>query len=98
MVEQLRDYSSFNLINVSKEDIEYLAHYMTIDETIINKINTHCKRYDTYTICAWYEDLEDFFSDWCGIGYTRTEARKIYYGGQGEFQTFPNGNIIRYVI
>lgn len=42
----------------------------------------------------------DQFTDWCaGCGYTRTEARKLYHGGIGEFMNLPNGNgIIRFVI
>ena len=72
---------------------------MTISEIVKDKINKHCKRYGINDeICAWYSDLEDFFSDWCKIGYTRTEARKIYHGGKGEFMTFSNGNIIRFTI
>ena len=47
-----------------------------------------------------YSDWEDFCSDWCdGCGYTRTEARKLYHGGIGEFVNLPNGNgIVRFVI
>ena len=83
-----------------KASLEYLSQYMKIDDAIIRKINTHCKRYNLKPdICAWYFNMEDFFSDWEDhCGYTRTEARRIYHGGHGEFQTFPNGNIIRYVI
>ena len=59
----------------------------------------HCNRYEIKpVICAWYDDMEDFFSDWCGIGYTRTEARKLYHGGKGEFCTFNNGEIVRLVL
>ena len=83
-----------------KNSIEYLSKYMKVTDDIIRKIKAHCSRYNITTeVCAWYSDMEDFFSDWCdNCGYTRTEARKIYHGGQGEFQTFPNGNIIRYEI
>ncbi len=85
---------------LDEENQKYLAQYMTIDEQTITKISSHCNRYNVAPrICAWYKDIEDFFSDWCdGCGYTRTEARRIYHGGQGEFQTFPNGNIVRYEI
>lgn len=58
----------------------------------------HCNKYGIKpVICAWYDDLEDFFSDWCSenIGYTRTEARKLLHGGKGEFITFSNGEILR---
>ena len=85
---------------MNKESKEYLSQYMEITPTIEAKIKSHCSRYSIKdNICAWYYNLEDFFSDWCEeCGYTRTEARRIYHGGYGEFQTFPNGNIIRYEI
>ena len=82
--------------------IKYLEQYMDFDndyEYYLWAINNHCTKYHLAPIvCAWYENLEDFFSDWCAIGYTRTEARKILHCGKGEFQTFKNGNIIRYSI
>lgn len=60
----------------------------------------HCNRYEIKPeICAWYDNWEDFCSDWCdGVGYTRTQAREIYHGGKGEFCTFSNGEIVRLVI
>lgn len=82
-----------------KASIDYISQYMEINDEVIDKIVRHCNRYGLQPdICAWYADLEDFFSDWCVIGYTKTEARKLYHGGKGEFQTFANGNIIRYVM
>ncbi len=39
------------------------------------------------------------YADWCDdCGYTRTQARKIYHGGKGEFCTFKNGEIVRLAI
>ena len=39
----------------------------------------------------------DIVCDDCG--YTRTEARKLYHGGIGEFMKLPDGNgIVRFVI
>jgi len=57
----------------------------------------HCNRYKIKPIiCAWYDDWEDFCSDWCdGVGYTRTQAKKVYHGGKGEFCTFSSGEIVR---
>lgn len=85
---------------MDKQSIKYLSQYMVIDEKIKNKITAHCRRYGIpEKVCAWYSDMDDFFTDWCDdCGYTRTEARNIYHGGIGEFQTFSNGNIIRYEI
>ncbi len=85
---------------MDNHSMEYLSQFMRLTPDILGKITSHCKRYGIKEeMCAWYSDLEDFFYDWCdGCGYNRTEARHIYHGGIGEFQTFPNGNIIRYVI
>lgn len=60
----------------------------------------HCNSYNIYpNICAWYDNWEDFCSDWCdGVGYTRTEARRILHGGKGEFKIFKNGEIVRLVL
>lgn len=61
----------------------------------------HCNRYEIKpVICAWYDDWEDFCSDWCSenIGYTKTQARKLLHGGKGEFKIFSNDEIVRLVI
>ena len=85
---------------MDKQSIKYLSQYMKITDEIKNKITKHCRRYGiSEEVCAFYSDIEDFYSDWCdNLGYTRTEAKQIHHGGIGEFQTFSNGNIIRYVI
>lgn len=80
---------------------DYLSKYITITKDIDKKIKRHIKRYNLEnTICAWYANWEDFCSDWCDeCGYTRTEARKLYHGGKGEFMLLPDNNgIIRFVI
>lgn len=79
----------------SINDIDDYQNRLTEEQK--KKLIKHCNRYHIQpTICAWYDDLEDFFSDWCdNCGYTRTEARKIYHGGKGEFCTFSTGEIVR---
>lgn len=70
-------------------------------DALKQKIEAHAARYHIKAeICAWYSDWEDFCSDWCDIcGYSRTEARKIYHGGIGEFMKLPEGNgIVRFTI
>lgn len=53
----------------------------------------------TYSWDDAEEGMEDFFSDWCSIGYSRTEARKLMHGGHGEFMKLPDGlGYIRFVI
>lgn len=86
---------------MNKEGREYLSKYIKITEKIEKAINKHTKRYSLDgDICAWYANWEDFCSDWCDdCGYTRTEARKLLHGGQGEFLILPDNNgIIRYTI
>lgn len=77
---------------------EYLSQYVKLTDELEKKIVRHMERYNAGEICAWYEDWEDFCSDWCdGIGYTRTEARNKLHGGIGEFMILPDGNgIIRF--
>lgn len=38
------------------------------------------------------------FIDWTAIGYTKETPDRLYKDFKAEFQTFKNGNIIRYVI
>lgn len=86
---------------MDKKSEEYLSQYIKLTNKIKQKIESHANRYNIRVeICAWYSGWEDFCSDWCdGCGYTRTEARKLYHGGIGEFMNLPNGNgIIRFVI
>ena len=87
--------------DMDKHSIDYLNGYIKLTEAIKQKIEKHAQRYNIKAeICAWYSDWEDFCSDWCDdCGYTRTEARKLYHGGIGEFMKLPDGNgIVRFVI
>ena len=67
-----------------------------LDEQKISLVK-HCNRYRIKpVICAWYDNWEDFCSDWCDdLGYTRTVARQKLHGGKGEFKIFNNGEIVR---
>ena len=64
----------------------------------------HCNRYNIAPdICAWYDDMDDFYSEWVdAIGYTKSQAKKLLIGKEevylernGEFKKFPNGEIVR---
>lgn len=87
-----------NVLN--NESKIYIENYIgKLNEIDLKKINRHCKRFNTNSICAWYSDWEDFCSDWCHeIGYTRTQARELLHGGKGEFQILKNIGILRYEI
>ena len=82
-----------------KASIKYLSLHMKVDETIIYEIGHHCGRYAVFPdICAWYEDMEDFYSDWCGTREDTQWVDDLFYKSEEryQFQTLPNGNIIRY--
>lgn len=83
-----------------EESIEYLNHYAKVTEEVMNKLQSHIEKYNlSDEICAWYYDWEDFCSDWCdGVGYTRTEARRLLHGGKGEFKIIEGFGIVRFVI
>lgn len=86
---------------MDKKSEEYLRQYIKLTDTIKQKIEVHAAGYHIKAeICAWYSDWEDFCSYWCDIcGYSRTEARKLYHGGIGEFMKLPEGNgIVRFAI
>ena len=77
----------------------YLENYIEVDKTLEEKIESHCKRYHLDgEICAWYKDLDDFFADWCNIGYSKEEAQLILYGDIGEFLILGNNGIIRFTM
>lgn len=87
-------------ITLDKESIEYLEDKVRLTDILKHKIEAHAKRYGIEPqICAWYRDWDDFCSDWGAIGYTRTEARRLFHGGIGEFMKLPNNSgIVRFVI
>lgn len=85
---------------VSEKSQKYLSRYITLTEELLLTIGKHAMRYALKSeICAYYVDMEDFFSDWTGIGYTRTEARALMYEGTGEFYKLPNNlGYVRFAI
>lgn len=80
------------------EDVKDYLEYLTEDQ--LKLIVRHCHRYGIKPdLCAWYEDMEDFFSDWCDhVGYTRQEARERFKEGKanGEFKQFSDESIVRF--
>ena len=85
---------------MDNKSISYLSNYIKVTDKIKDKIEKHAEKWGiTAKICAYYEDWEDFCSDWCSenIGYTRTEARKLLHGGKGEFMFLPDDlGIVRF--
>jgi len=58
----------------------------------------HCNKYGIKPeICAWYDNMEDFYSDWTGeAGYSKDEAKSLLdVNDGGEFKKFKDGSIVR---
>lgn len=86
-------------ISVMLTSIDYISQYMDVTDEHVKAIIDHCVKYKVKPeICAWYKDMDDFYSDWMGIGYSKELAKKLYDDCKEEFQTFGNGNIIRYAL
>jgi len=49
-------------------------------------------------ICAWYDNHEDFYSDWCEdpVNYSKDYADELL-SDKREFLIFDNGEIVRFV-
>jgi len=61
-----------------------------------NLLVEHSNNYDIEpNICAWYEDMDDFFEAWEEVGYDESDAENLLAETQGEFLEFDNGTIIR---
>jgi len=60
----------------------------------------HCKENSIKPIiCAWYDDMDDFYSDWCDeVGYSKEYADALYSHGSdsGEFLSFSDKAIVRF--
>ena len=86
---------------LKEESKKYIEHHIgrSLTNEELNSIQRHCKRYNTSRVCAWYKNWEDFCSDWCSdIGYTKTEARELLHGGEGEFKIVKTIGILRFDI
>ena len=87
------------LMSTILTSVDYLSQYMEVTDEHINAIIKHCSNYSIKPeIWAWYKDMDDFYSAWMEIGYTKETADRLFKDCKSEFQTFSNGNIIRYTI
>lgn len=84
------------------EDIDDYKKKITQEQAQI--LIKHCNKFQiTPDICAWYDNMEDFYSDWCNINdlnFTKQQAKERYQEGKetGEFCKFKNGEIVRLVM
>lgn len=90
-------------IKMSEESIKYLRRYVNITAKIKEAIEKHAQEKGLEPeICAYYEDMDDFYLDWISLcGYTKTIAKKLLDKGlkTGEFMYLPDGQgIVRFVM
>lgn len=95
-----RKHTEYVAYPVSEKSKKYLSRYITLTDDLLFAIGKHAMRYVLKgDVCAYYTDMEDFLSDWTGIGYTRTEARALMHEGNGEFMRLPDGlGYVRFAI
>ena len=87
------------LMSECMRSIDYISKYMEVTDEHIDAIIRHCSKYKLKPkVCAWYKNVDDFYSDWMEIGYTKEMADRLLNDCKEEFQKFKNGNIIRYEI
>ena len=83
----------------SNEHIDdYKSKLSDTDKTILLE---HCNEYNIKpTICAWYDDIEDFYSDWVDeVGYSKKAADELLHNNadSDQFVIFNDGRILRLV-
>lgn len=95
-----RNCTGYIAYPVSEKNRRYLSQHIPLTDDVILAIGKHAMRYALRgDICAYYIDMEDFFSDLCKIGYSRTEARSLMHNRTGEFMRLPdNLGYIRFII
>lgn len=84
-------------MNYTIKDIDDYRNRLTEEQKVI--VIKHCNKMNIKpNICAWYDDLDDFYSDWCDdIGMTEEEANNILNDkNTGEFIIFYDQQIIRF--
>lgn len=87
---------------MNKKSIEYLSQYINVTDEVKQEIAKHAEIYGLEEeICAWYKNLDDYFSDWCKkpISYTEEQATQLLFRKNGEFMMLPKKlGIVRFKI
>ena len=80
--------------NISQID-DYQKRLLEKEKEIVIQ---HCNKYNIApVIYAWYEDIEDFYSDWVEeVGYSKEKADSLLLDNPEEFLIFPDKKIIRF--
>lgn len=72
-----------------------------IPEEVYGVILAHMQARKVNLICAWYKDMNDFYSDWCNpndCAYSKEEADSLLRMNPREFQIIEGFGILRYVV
>ena len=80
-------------------DIDDYQNRLT--DTQKEQVLSHCNEKNIKpNICAWYDDMDDFYSDWCEeLNYSLEDADSLLSDESGEFLEFENSaSIIRFSI
>lgn len=86
---------------MDQESINYLEQYITLTEGLQQKIEEYAALHGfTPEVCAYYEDRDDFVSDWTAVGYTKKQALDLLRKNTTkEFMALPDKlGIIRFSI
>lgn len=80
--------------------VDIVDYQNRLTEKQKQKLIFHCNKYNINPeICAYYDNMEDFYSDWVDeVGYSKDEAKSLLIVNDGgEFKKFGNGLIVRLV-
>lgn len=71
--------------SLDEKSIEYLQVHITVTDAVIEEIESHARFYRRKArICAWYENMDDFRSEWCDIlGYKEEEILSLLINHEG---------------
>jgi len=77
---------------LSECNFDYLSQFITITDEIKRCIYFHCNKYklSKINICAWYKDMNDFYTDWRLIGYNIFESNNLFTMHPEEFLILPH--------
>lgn len=82
--------------------VDYPNWYPKLNDIQVRTILKHCDKHGIESnICAYYEDWDDFCSDWVDhVGYTTQEAKSKLQDGKrtGEFLEFDGWGILRFAM
>jgi len=82
-----------------KYNIDQIDDYQNrLNEEQKETVITHCNEFQIEpVICAWYDDMDDFYEAWEEVGYSTEDADTLFDSSKDEFLEFDNDTIVRFV-